>query len=188
MIILRQKEFGNKANKAAKRKYEIELGKSLPGKNNSEKYLLQQARKHQRLNPYDTADNGNRSLDAYINQKNAFRTRGRNTSGSKETNDRYTDTIMALHIAKHQQHKKNASTDMIEKTDRVFNRALEKGFKLNKKGQREEDIEEIKNIVKDNKVALGIAGGAALIGGGAYLIHRHNKKKKEAENKKNQAK
>lgn len=182
MIILRQKEFGNKENKAAKRAYEIQLGKNdNPGR--SDMYALSSARARQRKSNENWTSTNN-----LINNRAAVLENAEKEinvpSGLKKI-PKKARIEMAQEFNRSelgQKYKETGKTREIrEKGARVASKYRKKFYKIGDDALKKE------NLKKAGMVGGAALGTAALVGGG-IAISRHNKKKKEEEEKKKKSK
>ena len=174
-IILREKEFGEvkKENKATKRKYELEKGKNVGGafedfnldNHTNDENSIRRFRIKRKINNESDVEN----VDQAINYRSEYGGNNQDEKYSHNKNIKNKEDFKKLG----DQFRKDAN-DILYNKDSEYRRKL----KINNAKRN------VRKFVKDNKVALGVAGGAALVGGGAYLIHRHNKKKKEAKQEK----
>ena len=191
MIILRQKEFGNKENKSAKRNQILEEGKP-----SAEYERASEAVRDAEIKAEQAAiRKGKERLgyDEYPGQKVHIGDRYRNgkkTELFKNYEDLSDRAKGAGYVNSNRKDQYNLSGKNRLERKIIKTRAKLKHLPY---GDEKDSMKKKLNrleFINDHKGAViaGTLGGAALVGGSAYLIHRHNKKKKEAENKKNQDK
>lgn len=183
MIILRQREFGNKENKAAKRAYELQQGKKyIRGlkldKDEAEKSALGMYRFN---NDYDYQfPEEIKNVNQSINYKSRHAKRFEKELHSDDSKKSDLDKVVDRGVAKNMLDSEFGARGSLEKIK-------DKGKKYKRNLKFNKAKRDISKFVKDNKKGLAIGGAAlgtaALVGGGIAL-HKHNKKKREEEEKK----